>query len=125
MAAEWEGISFVANPYRETGTSVMGGIDEIQQILDDQIVKAQAMMGSRYIKPMLKRIKHWEHMLKSLQDIIDETLKVQATWLYLEPIFSSDDIMRQMPKEGELFRKVDVLWRKNMAETAADPRVLV
>ena len=47
MAAEWEGVAFVANPYRETGTSVMAGIDEIQQILDDQIVKAQAMMGSR------------------------------------------------------------------------------
>ena len=63
-------------------------------------------------------------MLVNLQDIIDECLKVQATWLHLEPIFSSEDIMRQMPKEGELFRKVDRLWRSNMVTTVKEPEVV-
>ncbi len=54
---------------------------------------------SRYIGPFLDRIVDWEKTLNDLQDIMDNWLKMQATWLYLEPIFSSDDIMRQMPVE--------------------------
>ena len=49
----------------------------------------------------------------SSQDLIDIWLKVQGMWQYLEPIFGSEDIMRQMPTEGALFKKQDALWRDN------------
>ena len=88
------------------------------------ILQAQTMHSSAYIKPFEEEMKAWEDKLLSMQDILDAWLRCQESWLYLEPIFNSEDIMKQMPVEGRKFNKVDRIWRNIMAKTVADPRVL-
>lgn len=58
----------------------------------------------------------WEDQLVNIQDILDALIKCQITWLYLEPIFSSADIIAQMPVEGRKFGIVDGYWKNIMAE---------
>ncbi|XP_021325607.1 dynein axonemal heavy chain 12 isoform X2 [Danio rerio] len=124
MVEAWDTVSFHYHPYRDTGVSILSSVDEIQTMLDDQIVKTQTMRGSPFIKPFETEIKVWEERLIGIQDTIDEWLKVQHQWLYLEPIFSSEDIMKQMPEEGRLFQIVNKHWREVMANCVKDPKIL-
>ena len=46
----------------------------------------------------------WENTLLRIQQTIEEWLLVQTQWLYLDPIFSSPNIIDQMPNEADLFK---------------------
>lgn len=46
--------------------------------------------------------------------MLEEWLNCQRAWLYLEPIFSSEDINRQLPVESKRYQTMERIWRKVM-----------
>ena len=124
MEGEWENVSLDITAYRESGTFVLKGFDEVQVLLDDHIVMTQAMSFSPFKGPFAQRIEDWEKMLTLMSDVFEEWLKCQRQWMYLEPIFSSDDIMRQLPTEGKRFNGVDRTWRKLLQQAFNEPHCL-
>jgi dynein heavy chain len=124
MKSEWKEMDMGTLAYKETGTYLIKGTDDIQALLDDHIIKTQAVRGSPFVKPIEKEVKDWETKLLYIQDLLEQWLGVQRTWLYLEPIFGAEDIVRQMPKEAKEFAVVDTLWRNTLNAVNEDPNML-
>ena len=49
---------------------------------------------------------------------------MQRNWLYLQPIFESADINRQLPAEGKKFSTVDKGWRQAITHAKQNSQVL-
>ncbi|KAI7795154.1 dynein axonemal heavy chain 1 [Triplophysa rosa] len=124
MEEEWSTVMFEVMPYKETGTYILKSPDEASQLLDDHIVMTQSMTFSPYKKPFEERISKWESKLRMTQDVLEEWLICQRSWLYMEPIFSSDDINRQLPVEGKRYQNVERTWR-NIMKAAHDNRQVI
>ncbi|XP_029455356.1 dynein heavy chain 1, axonemal [Rhinatrema bivittatum] len=124
MENEWASVMFNIMPYKETGTFILKSPDEASQLLDDHIVMTQSMSFSPYKKPFEQRISTWESKLLMTQDVLEEWLTCQRSWLYLEPIFSSEDINRQLPVESKRYQTMERTWRKIMKNADENKQVI-
>ncbi|XP_041458176.1 dynein heavy chain 3, axonemal-like isoform X7 [Lytechinus variegatus] len=125
MKSDWEAVHFSFTGYKDTNLSILGAPDDVQVLIEDHVVKTATMRGSPFIAPFEAELKEWEIRLHRIKDILDSWLKVQAAWLYLEPIFGSEDIRRQIPVEGEMFTTVDGHWREIMHTSVKNTLALV
>ncbi|KAM9311612.1 dynein axonemal heavy chain 3-like [Gastrophryne carolinensis] len=120
MKAEWENVCFVFTPYKDGNSHILAAVEEIQVLLEDHIVKTKTMKSSPFIAPFEEEILAWEAKLRCLQETLESWLRVQVAWLYLEPVFGSEDICNQIPVEGNIFQIVDNNWRLIMKESVRE-----
>eukprot|EP00930_Biecheleria_cincta_P074768 TRINITY_DN6197_c0_g1_i1.p1 TRINITY_DN6197_c0_g1~~TRINITY_DN6197_c0_g1_i1.p1 ORF type:complete len:4188 (+),score=808.10 TRINITY_DN6197_c0_g1_i1:1794-12566(+) len=123
MKEEWKAMEFGLFEHK-SGTYLLKGTDDVQALVDDHIIKTQAIRGSPFVKPIEKEAKDWDNKLMYMSDLLEQWLICMRTWLFLQPIFSSEDIMRQLPNEAAKFQKVDALWRNTMSTTADNPNCI-
>ena len=78
------------------------------------------MKSSPYSKAIGNKIRDLELRLILIQDTLENWIKLQRTWLYLEPIFSGEDFQDNMKEEKKKFEKVDKNWRTFMENFSHD-----
>lgn len=111
----WSKMSFILVNHRDQkDLFILGGLDDIYTLLEENQVSLQAMMGSRFIMGVQGEVEAWEKKLAILSETLDEWVQCQKQWIYLENIFSAEDIQRQLPSESIKFQGVDKTWKDIM-----------
>lgn len=76
MINDWDNICFITIPYKDTHVPILTQLDDILMLLEEHIVKIQAMRGSAFIKVIENEVKSFYTLLLRIQSAIDEWTKV-------------------------------------------------
>jgi dynein heavy chain len=97
MQADWQPLVFDLVPWRATGSYILKGaaVEEAQLLLDEHTVKTQAMKSSPFAAPIYEALVEWEKKLALIEGVLDEWLVCQTKWIYLEPVYGSEEILKQ------------------------------
>lgn len=66
-------------------------------LLDDQFNLLTMLKASPYIKGVMNKTNTIEGKIVLVRETLEIMIKCQTAWMYLQPIFSSGDIEKQMP----------------------------
>lgn len=70
----WSNMKFSVTKYMK-GTQergfVLGAVDEILQILDDNAMNLQSMSASRFVGPFLENVNKWEKSLSHIGEVVE------------------------------------------------------
>lgn len=120
----WDVQEVIVGDYaRAKDCYILGDVEELMALLEDNQAQLQTMLGSRYITKLQKDVEDWDKRLARLSDIIEEWLTCQRNWMYLEPIFTAADIQRQLPKEAKMFQEVDRFYKDLLKKVHNEPKV--
>ncbi len=112
IVTTWDELCFEVKNHREQrDVFIIGGVEEVTTQLEENQIELSAMMGHRYVGGIKKDVELWDTRLATISEVLDEWTTCQRNWMYLEFIFSSEDIQKQLPKESTLFQEVDKQWK--------------
>ncbi|KAH9277041.1 hypothetical protein BASA83_000559 [Batrachochytrium salamandrivorans] len=121
----WSEAEFIVTPYRDNkDVFILGSVEDIQTLLEDSQVIISTIKRSRFIGPIRAEVERWDKQLILFSETLDSWLTCQRNWLYLESIFSSPDIQRQLPDEARMFSQVDRSWKDIMRRVSRNPNAM-
>ncbi|OMJ79537.1 hypothetical protein SteCoe_20429 [Stentor coeruleus] len=121
MENEWSDINFEFSEFK--GSYILINTDIVWDALNEHLMRTQAMLSSSFIKFIINEMILWKNNLLRIQDILENWEKFQRNWQYLQPIFASHDISRQLPHAANKFKSINSQWENIMNTVVANPNV--
>lgn len=97
VSETWGNMKFSVTKYTK-GTQergfVLGTVDEILQILDDNAMNLQSMSASRFVGPFLENVNKWEKSLSHIAEVVEvgEAIYFEDVY-YVKSILTNQDTL--------------------------------
>ncbi|EZA57210.1 Dynein heavy chain 10, axonemal [Ooceraea biroi] len=127
LAEVWKSMEFnMVKHYKgaEDRGFILGPLDELNSVLEDNMLTVHSMAASQFIGPFLNVVQKWERTMHTISEVLEVWVDLQRKWLYLEGIFVVGDIRLQLPDETKRFDDIDKTFRKIMTDTSKRLNVL-
>lgn len=135
MEQEWKDQALELTAFRDTGLQVLQGacVEETQARLEEHCLLAHTIRSSPDVGPLQSQAEAWETKLNLIQEALEIWVRVQANFLYLEPVMRSGDISVTLPSESKEFERAADAWatlvakispRRPTLELPEDPSIL-
>ncbi|CRK87169.1 CLUMA_CG000977, isoform A [Clunio marinus] len=123
---EWKDVDLPLAPFKNRGDLLIkaGDVQDIITKLEDSLMTMGSLASNRFNGPFKKEIMLMLQRLSSTSDILERWLQVQFLWMYLEVVFVSGDIARQLPLEAKRFSAIDKEWVRIMYKARNNPNVV-
>ncbi|KAL4487471.1 hypothetical protein ABPG72_006991 [Tetrahymena utriculariae] len=121
ISEKWNKQEFTLAPYkhhqpRTKDAYVLDQIDELFAAIDEYLANLNNILGSRYLKKIREEVEKFQKNVLYSQECIDDMLAVQKNWIYLENIFSSNEIKSKLREETQQFEGVDKFFKNQMSK---------
>jgi dynein heavy chain len=76
MKSDWDDILFITMLHKDTSVPILTQLDDILMMLEEHIVKLQAMRGSAFVTLIQSEVNSFYTLLLRMHSTIDEWTKV-------------------------------------------------
>ena len=121
LQERWAVVEFFLDEYQDTGVFMVKIKDDDNEVLENDQLTIQGMMGSRYLSTFEESVLGWQKSLANIADSMVVLNDVQRTWSYLEPLFmKSEEVKKELPEDAKRFARVDVDVKQILKVAAED-----
>ena len=106
-------------PYKERDQVFVfsgDGINDLYAFLDENLANINMIRGNQYKAVVEKEAEKLRKDLITMNQVTEDMLTLQKSWMYLENIFSSSEIKRVLSTEATMFEKIDTFFKAKMVE---------
>jgi dynein heavy chain len=122
-------IKIPLKPFKEENskeaTSILGDCTKTLADIDKLIQMINSVYGSRYLKDLRSTATNKRKDILLLQDTLNEWIKFQKNYIYLESIFSQSEMRKSLAQEGKEFEEqVNKQYKQNIKKVSLNNSIV-